>query len=283
MNKYQIPRTDLQETSMRIPRPSPLVMLCLTLFFLAVFWNAVSVRCAPNARTLLQESEQRHRTRTQEYTGELTVVNKAGKVRRKGWKSFREGSAGNAKTLIRFTSPPEVNGVGYLSLPRAGHHSDQWLYLPCMKRERRIASQERDTSFIGTDFNYEDMEEFDHTRYNVALQAEATVDGQPCFVIEAVPKEQGDSIYQKKVLFLRRDILFLVRMDLFRKGDATPEKRLVLSDLQQIDDHWVAKSMVMSDLVKGSTTTVLLRDVALDRLQVADRFTLQNLNREGGD
>jgi Outer membrane lipoprotein-sorting protein len=269
---------------MRNTRPSTLITLYMAmLLILPTFYNPAPVRCAPNARTLLQESEQRHRTRTQEYAGELTVVNKAGKVRRKRWKSYREGYAGNAKILIRFTGPPEVNGVGYLSLPRAGRQSDQWLYLPCMKRERRIASQERDTSFVGTDFNYEDMEEFDHTRYKVALQGEEAVDGQPCFVIEAIPKEQGDSIYKKKLLFLRQDILFLVRVDLYRKGDKTPEKRLILSNLQQIDGHWVAKTMVMSDLVKGSTTTVLLQDVALDRPQVADRFTLQNLNREGGD
>src|SRR5512144_2338571 len=124
------------------------------------------------ARAILAETEARHRTRSQQYAGELEVVSKEGKVRKKGWRSFREGYAGDAKQLIRFVAPPEVRGVGFLSLGRAGKSPDQWLYLPSMKRERRIASQDRDASFVGTDFSYEDMEEFDHENYRVSLQGE---------------------------------------------------------------------------------------------------------------
>jgi hypothetical protein len=238
-----------------------------------------------DARALLKESENHHRTRTQQYAGDLTVVNKEGKVRKKGWKSFREGYAGDAKNLIRFTDPPEVKGVGFLSLARpGGQNPDQWLYLPSMKRERRIAAQDRDASFVGTDLNYEDMEEFDHEKYKVTLQGEETVEGHPCYVIVAVPLEKGGkSVYEKKILSLRKDILYLLREELYRKGDREPSKRLILSDLQNIDGHWVAMRMEMSDIRKGSRTTVLLKEVAFDRPQAANRFTLQNLNREGGD
>lgn len=244
-----------------------------------------SIAFGADARALLKESESRHRTKTQQYAGELTVVNKAGKVRKKGWKSFREGYAGDAKSLIRFTDPPEVKGVGFLSLSRsAGQNPDQWLYLPSMKRERRIAAQDRDASFVGTDFNYEDLEEFDHEKYKVALQGEQTVDRFPCYVIEAVPVEKGGkSVYEKKILYLRKDNLYLLREELYRKGDKEPAKRMSLSELQQIDGHWVARRMEMKELKKGSSTTVLLKEIVFDRPQPAGRFTLQNLNREGGD
>lgn len=240
---------------------------------------------AADARSLLKESENRHRTRTQQYAGELTVVNKEGKVRKKGWKSFREGYAGDARSLIRFTDPPEVKGVGFLSLARPGvQNPDQWLYLPSMKRERRIAPQDRDASFVGTDFNYEDMEEFDHEKYNVALKGEQAVDGQPCYVIEVVPVEKKiKSVYEKKILYLRKDNLYLLREELYLKGEKEPGKRMTLADLQQIGGHWVARKMEMKDLKKGSTTTVLLKEIVFDRPQPAVRFTLQNLNREGDD
>ena len=254
-----------------------MAILLITLF--------ASFVCAVDARSLLKESEKRHRTRTNQYSGELTVVNKEGKVRKKGWKSFRDGYAGDAKNLIRFTDPPEVKGVGFLALSRsAGQSPDQWLYLPSMKRERRIASQDRDNSFVGTDFNYEDMEEFDHEKYKVALLGEQPIDGVPCHVVNAVPLDTvGKSVYDKKVLYLRKDNLYLVQEDLYRKGDREASKRMILSDLQQIDGHWVARKMEMSDLKKGSKTTVLLREIAFDRPQLASRFTLQNLNREGGE
>jgi hypothetical protein len=242
------------------------------------------VSSGEDARALLADAESRHRTRSQEYAGELTVVNKDGKVRKKSWRSSREGYAGDAKILIRFIDPPEVKGVGFLSLARPGKTADQWLYLPSMKRERRIASQDRDASFVGTDFNYEDMEEFDHKRFAVELKGEQLLDGRPCYVIEANPLDDGGrSVYARKILYLRKDILYLVREDIYRKGEKEPRKRFVLSDLRNVDGHWAAMRLEMTDLKKGSRTTVLLKEIVFDRPQPDDRFTLRNLNREGGE
>jgi hypothetical protein len=237
-----------------------------------------------DARKLLVEAENRHRTKTQQYVGELTVVNKDGKIRRKSWTSFREGYAGDARNLIRFTGPPEVKGVGFLSIAHPDKAADQWLYLPSMKRERRIASQDRDASFVGTDFNYEDMEEFDQRKYDVYYREEQVVDGRPCHVIEARPAGRaGRSIYERNILYLRKDIRYLVREDLYRKGDKEPVKRLVLSEMENVDGRWVARRLEMTDIRKGSRTTVLLKEIVFDRPQPADRFTIRNLNREGGE
>jgi len=236
---------------------------------------------ADDARSILSDSETRHRTKSQQYAGELSVLTKDGRVRRKGWKSFREGYAGDAKQLIRFVDPPEVRGVAFLSVGKPGKNPDQWLYLPSMKRERRIASQDRDSSFVGTDFTYEDMEEQDHSKYNVSQKGDETVDGQACHVIEARPKER--STYERKLFHVRKDIAFLVRVESFRKGESGPAKRLTFSEVQQIDGRWVAKKLEMADLRKGSRTTVFLKELAFDRPQPAERFTLQNLNREGAD
>ena len=237
-----------------------------------------------DARKILEESERRHRTQSQEYAGDLTVVSKDGKTRHKAWRSYREGYAGDAKVLIRFVDPPEVRGVGFLSLGKKGKNPDQWLYLPSMKRERRIAPQDRDTSFVGTDFSYEDMEEFDHSKYDVVLKGEETLDGQPCHVIAAEPnRESGKSVYERRVLYLRKDILYLVREDLFRRGEGEPSKRFLLTHIENVDGHWVARNLEMVDLKKGSKTTVVLEKLAFDKPQPPDRFTIQNLNREGAE
>lgn len=239
---------------------------------------------ADEARDLLVESEGRHRTRSQEYEGDLVVTSRDGKERRKSWRSWRLGYAGDSRLLIRFTAPPEVKGVGFLSLPRPGKNPDQWLYLPSMKRERRIAAQDRSASFVGTDFNYEDMEELDHGKYDVKLLPDESVGGQPCFVIEARPRaEAGKSLYERKLLFLRKDILYLVRMDLFRPGEKEPGKRLLLEDVALVDGRHVARRMTMRDLVRGSTTVIRLEKLAFDRPQPEGRHTLQNLAREAGD
>ena len=260
-------------------RPRPSLLLAL-----ALVPGLAGPVLADDARRLLVDSEARHRTKTQEYEGELTVVTREGKVRKKAWRSFRDGYAGDARLLVRFTEPPEVRGVGFLSVGRPGKSADQWLYLPSMRRERRIAAQDRDASFVGTDFSYEDMEEFDHSAYEVDLEGEETLDGQPVWVIDASPVAgRGRSVYVRKRLWLRKDVLYLVRVDLFREGEKEPAKRLLLSDLSQVDGKWVARRLEMTDRKKGSRTTVLLTKLAFDREQPQGRFTLQSLVREGGD
>ena len=262
-------------------RPLPLAALLLAAA--SVTAPAGPAR-AEDARALLSESEERHRTRSQEYEGGLVVTSKDGRERRKSWKSYRVGYAGDSRMLIRFTAPPEVKGVGYLSLPRPGKNPDQWLYLPSMKRERRIAAQDRSASFVGTDFNYEDLEELDHEKYDVRLLDGESVAGQPCHVVEARPRPgAGKSLYERNVLFLRKDILYLVRMDLFRAGEKEPGKRLLLEEVSLVDGRHVAKRMAMQDLAKGSTTVIRLEKLAFDRPQPEGRHTLQNLVREAGD
>jgi len=239
---------------------------------------------AEDAARLLEESEKRHRSVSQEYAGELTVVAKDGKVRTKGWKSWRQGYAGDSKLLIRFVDPPEVRGVGFLSLAKPGKNPDQWLYTPSMKRERRIAAQNRDAPFVGTDFNYEDMEEFDRTKYDVSLAGKEAVGGVPCWKIEARPRsDAGKSVYERKLLWLREDVLYMAKVESFRKGEEGPAKRLLLEDLAEVEGHRVARRLVMHDLKKGSRTTIVLQKLAFDRVQPADRYTLQNLLREGED
>lgn len=153
-----------------------------------------------------------------------------------------------------------------------------------MKRERRIATQDRSTSFVGTDVNSEDTEELDHGKRDVRILADETVKGQACWVIEARPRaEAGRSLDEKRLLFLRKDIVDLVRTDLVRPGEKEPGKRLLLEDVALVDGHHVARRMTMQDLGKGSTTVIRLEKLAFDRQQPEGRFTHQNFVREGGD
>lgn len=258
------------------PRALPLVILTL--------WLSVGLaqRCAADdADQILAAAESRHRSTSQEYAGDVVVTSRNGTERRKLWRSYREGTGGTANRLIRFLGPPEVRGVAFLSRGRPGANPDQWMYLPAMKRERRVAPQDRESSFVGTDFNYEDLEELDRTQYAARLVADDAVDGQPCYAIELLPKVR--SVYAKKLLVLQKDTLIPRRLEAFRRGDTVASKVLRFSDYVQVDGHWVARRMEMTDDAKRSRTTLALSDVRFDRPQPADRFTIQNLVREDAE
>jgi len=234
-----------------------------------------------DARRLLAEMEAQQASRSQEYVGEVVTTSRSGRERHRVWKSYREGTGANTNRLIRFLSPPEVRGVAFLSRSRAGRPADQWMYLPSMKRERRIAAQDQDSPFVGTDFSYEDLEEFDRDRFDASLVPDATVDGRSCRVVKVVPR--GRSSYAHRLLFIARDDRTLRRMDYFVAADPEPVKRLAFSAFAAVDGRTVALQMEMTDRRRGSRTTVRLTEVRFDLPQPADRYTIQNLVREGAE
>jgi hypothetical protein len=235
---------------------------------------------AQDPHAILRERERRHRIDSDEHVSELVITAKNGRERRREWISYRQGWGQHANRLIRFTAPADVRGVAYLLRQRPDRPPDEWLYLPSMNRERRVVAGDRETAFAGTDFAYEDLEEFDQADYaSATLLPDRDVDGQASFVIEVVPRRR--SAYSKKVLVIRKSDLCLLAVEYFRRVDRGMSKRLTLSNYQQVQGHWMAMSVEMQDLVKGSRTAVYLREVALNRPQPADRYTIQNLVRGG--
>jgi outer membrane lipoprotein-sorting protein len=233
------------------------------------------------ARRILEESVDRTRAVSMEYAGQVTTVSSSGRERRKVWRSYSQGSGGAANRLIRFVSPPDVRGIGFLSRTRPSGLPDQWLYLPSMKRERRVSSRDRDTPFVGTDFTFEDLDELDPARLDTEQLSDRTIEGLPCYVIEIRPRDPAS--YERKLLTLAKDSLSLMSVEIFVAGHGAPARILRLSDYRNIQGRLVPLRLEMTDLRKGSRTTILVSDVVLDRPQPADRFTIQNLLREWGD
>jgi hypothetical protein len=234
-----------------------------------------------DARAILVDAERRQRSLSQEHTAEMVVTSKDGKERRRVCRSYRLGFGADVKALIRFLAPPEVRGIGLLSLATPGQPPGRWMYLPSMKRERRIAAQDQGAAFVGTDFSYEDLQEFDQSRYDVSLLGDESVDGHACYSIGLIPRER--SSYARRVILLRKDTLSLQRTEFWREGESQVSKRLDMLDFEQVAGRWIARTMVMTDLQRGSRTTVHLSDIVIDRPQPPDRYTIQNLLREGGD
>ena len=168
-------------------------------------WNMnKSIFALPVCCLLCARSSRRTRARSsknrsaaaapnsQRYEGVLEVTAANGKVTRKSWQSWRLGSYGNSKAIIRFTAPAEVKGVALLVVNHPDRSSDQWMWTPAIGRDRRIALQDRSTRFFGTDFSFEDLEERDVDQYDYRLTGEEAIDGAPCWRIEATPTPEQE-------------------------------------------------------------------------------------------
>lgn len=239
---------------------------------------AAPAAAADTARDIVGESQRRTDAKSERYEGLLQVFDRKGRITDKRWTFERLGSHGQSKSVLRFTTPPEVKGVALLIVNHPDRASDQWMWTPAIERERRIALQDRSTRFFGTDFSFEDLEERDVDQYDYSLAGEEIVDGAACWKIESTPKQTRSSQYSRAIVWIRKDNYALARIENFIKSQAV--RRLQYSDIRNVQGIWTARQLEMSDLRVGSRTRL-----TLDRLEYnvnlnESDFTLLAIRRQ---
>lgn len=216
----------------------------------------------------------------------LTIHSKKGndRIREVIMKSKDYGTV--EKEVIVFKTPKDVEGVGYLMFDypedSAGNKkdSDNWLYMPAMKKTRRIASSgtEGEGQFMGTDFTYEDMGDRAISKDNYTLVGEETVDGVVCYKVECVSKAHTEKdprriVYCGKEDFLMRKVEFYDRQD-------NLHRILTTGGIKTISGYKVATVMKMENVQSGTWSTIELKNIVYDNADVDDNiFTVAALER----
>ncbi len=229
------------------------------------------------ALEIMREVERRQRTESQGNLGTIEVVDSKGKVLNKSWRFYREGSRGQSKILVRFLAPPEVLGVGLLTLNYPNRPAEQWLYTPAIRRDRRVAAQEKSQRFMGTDFTHEDMEERAVDDYDYELLGEEVIAGQPSWKIRAVYRDQKNTQYSHLYLWIRKDIFVNTFVEFHVEGRL--RKTLRWDDWRRIQGIWSPHLAEMKDLARGSTTRIRTSELQFNVRFEPDWFSLRNLRR----
>ncbi|MFQ6004460.1 MAG: outer membrane lipoprotein-sorting protein [Woeseia sp.] len=208
-------------------------------------------------RAIAEEAERRDQGFVDTVTElNMTLTNAEGRQRARSltWQTLEVSGAGEGdKSLTVFHEPRDIEGTAFLSHTHIDRPDDQWLYLPSLKRVKRIASSNMSSAFVGSEFAYEDLlsdevEKFDY-RW---LRNEACTDWQ-CFVLERRPRYE-DSGYSRQVVWIDQDQYRPVKIEYYdRKGRL--KKTLVFEDYRNyLDRYWRAKRMRMENHQTGKTT-----------------------------
>jgi len=257
----------------RADRAGRLVLVGLTLVLASLDGHA-----ADTARQIVDEAQKRTDAKSQRYEGLLQVFDAKGKISDKRWSMERLGSHGRSKAVLRFTAPAEVKGVALLVVNHPDRASDQWMWIPALERDRRVALQDRSTSFFGTDFSFEDLEERDVDQYDYAMSGDDTIDGAACWKIQSTPRESKSSQYTRSIVWIRKDNYAFARIENYVKDRAV--RRLNYSNIQSVQGIWTARQLEMTDLARGSRTRLTLDKLEYNvPLKDAD-FTLQAIRRQ---
>jgi outer membrane lipoprotein-sorting protein len=164
------------------------------------------------------------------------------------------------KTLTIFDRPRDVQGTALLSFSHRVGSDDQWLYLPALRRVKRIASNNKAGPFMGSEFAYEDISSQEIAKYtDYRFIGEEDVDGVATFSVERVPVDENSG-YTRQIVWFDQTEFRVMKVDFYDRRN-TLIKTLTYSDYQQyLDRYWRAGEMNMINHQTGKSTTLLWED-----------------------
>ena len=156
----------------------------------------------------------------------------------------REVSDDGDKGLTIFDKPKDVKGTAFLNFSHVDKSDDQWLYLPALKRVKRISSRNKSGPFMGSEFAYEDLSSFEIGKYSFKLLAEETVNGIECYKVEQIPTDKNSG-YTRQVAWVDKEHFRGQKVDFYDRKKSLL-KTLTLSDHKlYLDKYWRPMKMDM--------------------------------------
>ena len=164
------------------------------------------------------------------------------------------------KGLTIFDEPKDVRGTAFLNHSYVGKPDDQWLYLPAVKRVKRIASRNKSGPFMGSEFAYEDLSSFELDKFKFNYLRDETVQDLPAFVVEQTPTDEFSG-YSKSVVWLDQAEYRARKIEFYDRKNALL-KTLLMSDYKQyLNKYWRPLKLQMTNHQTGKSTDLLVRDI----------------------
>ena len=249
-------------------------------FLLTAMLIIATMLNAQTGRDIAQRVKDRPDGDTRYAEMQFTLIKKNGDKRERKMVSWAMDEGKDTKKIMFFTYPGDVKGTGFLTwdYDETGKEDDKWLYLPAMKKTRRISGASSKTDyFMGTDFTYDDMggrnvDEDTHT-----LLREEMRDGHQCWVVESVPVDTRE-IYSRKVSWIRQDCDAAVYVEFYDKLNKLHRVMTVL-DLQQVEGFWTIMKMEMKNVQNGHSTQIVVSNPRYNIEVDKNMFTVAKLEK----
>ncbi|MCP5208425.1 MAG: outer membrane lipoprotein-sorting protein [Hahellaceae bacterium] len=216
----------------------------------------------------------------------MRMVDKQGKSRERETVGYRKYFGDEKRTILFYNEPANVKGTAFLTFDYADakQDDDQWLYLPALRKVRRISAADRGDYFLGTDFTYEDIKKerkVEAADYHFTTLQQKQVDGQLAYQVDAVPvstaiaEELGYGRYQ---FWVRADNWVIFAADYWdTKGN--PLKSFSAEDIRQVDGIWTRHKVTIKNHKTGHQTFFDVSDVDYKTPVKDNLFTQRTMQR----
>lgn len=213
----------------------------------------------------------------------LVLVNKNGRTNSRSVKRYfiTDQITDKRTTLIEFFAPADVKGTRYLSLENESRESDNFLYLPDMKKHRRISASDDSEYFMGSDYTYEDiLENTDGCNYRYTK--DTIVNNINCYVVESTPttpEKIKSSGYSKRIFCIDQKTFLMLKIFFYDK-EGVLSKIGDAEEIKQVDnsDQWRVHKITMTNLKTSHKTHLIYKNYKINQGLNPDIFSLRYLD-----
>jgi outer membrane lipoprotein-sorting protein len=217
-----------------------------------------------DAASIVRSSRDRIKVTTTSTRSRMVIQAKDGSTSERLIDQYSKDGPKGKRTVIVFQQPKTVAGTRFLTMENPGHEDDRWIFLPALGKTRRVAGSEGSSSFMGTDFSYDDIAsasrraELDrHT-----LLREESLAGKNCYVIESVPLDSSYQ-YSKMIQWIDKENLVGMKIELYDKR-GTLVKIAEMSGLKDVQGRLTATITKMTTVADSTSTTINMDIVKYD-------------------
>jgi len=183
------------------------------------------------------------------------------------------------KSLTIFDNPRDVKGTAFLNYTHKIGDDDQWLYLPALKRVKRISSRNKSGSFMGSEFAYEDIGSQEVEKYTYKWIRDEIFNGQESFVVERYPVDKKNSGYIRLVTWIDKEEYFPLKVEYFDRKEYHLKTLTFTGYKKYLGKYWRSDEMNMINHQNGKTTKLLWSNYEFQTGLTGNDFTKSSLKR----
>ena len=211
----------------------------------------------------------------------MRLISREGKERVREMTMLRKNfgeAGGDQKYFIYFYQPSDVREMTFMVWKYPKKDDDRWLFIPALNMVRRISASDRRSSFVGSDFTYEDVSGRDIEDDNHSLIKEEKVGDRDCFVVKSVPKDEKGTDYAYKLLWVDKE-RWLPLKEEYQSKKGGLQKMFTANELKEVSGFWTITKRTMRNMESGHRTEVTFEKVEYNLGMEDDLFTERFLKK----
>ena len=209
----------------------------------------------------------------------MTIENSRGNQRVREIKQFVKSVKNGEKKIMFFLSPADVKNTSFMtwSYDEKGKSDDQWIYLPALKKVKRISSDSKGDYFMGSDFTYDDLGDRHPMDDTHTILRKEVVNGEETIVIESVPKNE-EYMYSRTVTWVIKDTWIGLKKEFYDEDDELL-KILTVEGQKSFGDVIILTKVKMNNVQRNQFTIMGFSDVQIDTGIPNNKFTERMMKR----